>query len=79
MRPNISVKIRRPATTATFKASTAGQNCILASHPSHACSEPVRSRKSSVIRVKVTAASKILIFLSMVYRYCFQIIIVSFR
>lgn len=45
----------------TFKASTAGRNCILAIHPNHACIVPVKSRNNSVMIAKNTTASVSLI------------------
>ncbi len=56
-------------TTPTFSANTAGKNCILAIHPSHAWTEPVKSRKSSVTKIILKAAKAILIFLNIFVLY----------
>ena len=51
------------ATTAKFRANTAGRNWISANHPNHACRVPVKSRNSSVIKTKTAAAAMMRIFL----------------
>ena len=66
MRPKSTVAKIRKATMTTLAASMAGRNCIFAIHPSQVCKVPVKSRNSSVMPVKKTAASAILIFLSIV-------------
>lgn len=48
-RPNASVSSISATITTTFKANTAGRNCIFAIQPSHLCATPVKSSSSSVI------------------------------
>ena len=52
------------STTATFNASTAGRNWILANQPNQTCMLPVKSRNSSVMNKKQKRAAMILNFLS---------------
>lgn len=70
MRPKRSVSRTNATTTPTLSASKAGKNCILASQPSHVWSVPVKSRNSSVISVKNTAANVTLNLLNMFIMFC---------
>ena len=62
MRPNTKVSTTKKTITPMFNASTAGRNCIFASHPSQMCSVPVKSRNSPVMRTNTTRAQVNLIF-----------------
>lgn len=62
MRPNIRVRTTSAVTTAALAARIAGTSWIFASHPSHLCIHPVKSRNNSVINKKNTQAAINLIF-----------------
>lgn len=57
----MNVSATSNTTTPTFKASTAGRNCIFAIQPNQVCIVPVKSRNSSVIIAKNRTANVILI------------------
>ena len=63
-RPKTRVSATRRMTTPRLSASTAGRNCILAIHPNHAWSVPVKSRKSNVIMPQNIMAAASLAFFS---------------
>ena len=63
-RPKTSVSTSRTAITTKSAERMAGSNCILASQPRKACVAPVKSKNSSVMPQKHSAASIILILRS---------------